>query len=118
MQLVYRDEGCVVVMPREQLQSICTVIILDFSTALTYSLSLGNQQYVHFEVLIVDSAQRNPSKVDSAWIPETYYRPVYGNKHEDLGSEMEFCFAYTTVRLTTHSGFPFTGHPTVLPCLF
>jgi hypothetical protein len=60
------------VTPREQIRYINIVTILGFSRALTYSLLTGRQQYVHFETLMVDTVERNPSKVDSAWISEPY----------------------------------------------
>jgi hypothetical protein len=70
-------EVVLLVMLREYLQSISILMILSFSKALTYSLSPGSHQYAHFEVLIVNSFEHNLSKVEAAWISNSYHRPIY-----------------------------------------
>jgi hypothetical protein len=71
------------VTPREQIRYISILTILSFSRALTYFPSPGRQRYVHFETLMVDTVERNPSKVDSAWISQPYRGPVYRNENRE-----------------------------------
>jgi len=83
MRLVYRDRGCVVCHAEGTASVYQYRDDSQFSRALTYSLSPGSHWYAHFEVLIVDSVEHNPSKVESAWISKSYHGPIYCNERRE-----------------------------------
>lgn len=81
MRLVCRDKGCVVCHAEG---TVSIYQYHDDSRFFEGSHPFAMQSTVYsFEPLIVDSVEHNPSKVDSAWISESYGRPVYRNERSE-----------------------------------